>query len=164
MPAFFKVYQNNVSSNPNRGKWYARPAYTGTVDERTLAREIEKRSTVHLADVEAVIASLTELIQQHIQNSERVKLTGIGTFKISFSSTPVEERDDFSPAKIYNPRVIFQEERTLNTDHTVSTRALTGGARFQELPHYSSGDKTSQSGTTAQSDTGTQQSGDNTND
>lgn len=151
MAIYFKLYQNNQKKNPNRGKWYARPAYQETVNERDLAAEIEKKTTVHTADILAVLQALSEQIAEELRDSKRVHLTGLGTFKIGISTSPAGTRDDFKAnVNIKHARVLFQPE-TRGTGEA-RTRALLSGITYKE---WTSGNKHAASS----SDTGTTTSG-----
>lgn len=155
MSVKYVVYQNNNEKNPKKGWWYGRVKYQGTINERKMAEEIEKRSTVHLADILAVIASLKEVMAEHIMNSERVVLTDFGTFKLGMTTKAAETRDDFTTANIVSSRVIFQEAKTLNTNRTVSTRSMSTGVKFEELDHYEGNVKKTSTSKGTSSDSGT---------
>lgn len=154
MPVYYKKYQNKSKNEKTSGKYYGRPKYTTTVTERDLAKEIEKRSTVHLADVLAVIASLVEVMQEHLQSSERVTLTGLGTFKVGITTKGAATADEFTVANIKSSRILFAESKTVNSDHTVATRAMSTGTSFVEWGSEAKTKKTSTTDSGSSSDSG----------
>lgn len=131
MALYFKIYQNNQEKNPNRGKWYARPQYQETVTERDLAAEIEKKTTVHTADILAVLQALSEQIAEELRDSKRVRLTGLGTFKVGISTRPADTPEKFSAREnIKSAHVIFQPETKITGSGR--TRALLSGITYKE--------------------------------
>lgn len=131
----YKVYQDNRESNPNRGSWYARVAYEGTVGINELAESIEEKCTVHKADVVAVIVALIGEMTRALQNSQRVKLENFGTFKMGLCSVPAPTRQKFTAANIKSIHVLFQPA-TRRTNGSVTTRAFITGARVKEWSNY----------------------------
>lgn len=159
MTAYYKKYQEMREKSPNVGKWYGRAVYTGTVTERDMAEEIEKRSTVHLADVLAVLASMKELIKTYVQDSKRVRLADLGTFKLGFSSSPSEKAEDFDASNIMRPHLLFTEERVIGADHTVQTRAFASGVKFKEYGSDTSSKTKKTSSDSSSSGSGSSDSG-----
>ena len=82
MPVYYRITQDNRKNSAHKGEYYGRAVYEGTVDEYDLAKAIEAKCTVHRADVVAVIIALIDEMTRALQSSQRVKLTGFGTFKI----------------------------------------------------------------------------------
>ena len=81
MAVFYRKYQEKREGNKNYGKWYGRSVILNTVSTKDLASEISHATTVTYADVLAVLAGASEAMKQHLQNSQKVVLDGIGAFK-----------------------------------------------------------------------------------
>lgn len=114
MSILFKKYMNKMKGNAGFGKWYGRAVILDTISTKELAEEVSHATTVTYADVLAVLAELTSAIKGHLQNSQRVKLDGIGSFRVGIVTAPAESRKSFSAANIkrfninYQPEVKFQ--------------------------------------------------------
>ncbi|NDV65372.1 HU family DNA-binding protein [Bacteroides sp. 224] len=93
--------------------YYGVPIISGQVDEELLAAEICHRSSLTEADVLAAIHSLKDLIQEHLQHGNSVKLKGIGTFSVSASSEGCETPEACTPAKVKAQRVCFRADNHL---------------------------------------------------
>lgn len=77
-------------------KYYATVDRNQTVTTNVLAKEIAARSTVSRADILAVLASFSEVIIEHLKNSDAVKLNDIGTFYPTIASKGVANEGDFN--------------------------------------------------------------------
>lgn len=134
MAVFYKLYQNNNKNFVNKGKWYARSVITETVDTNQLAARIQRNCTVKKSDVLAVLTELTEVMQDELQASHRVKLNGIGSFKIGISTGPADTAKDFQPAKhLKGLHVLFSPEMKKDASQ-MRTRALLNGCLVMEAP------------------------------
>lgn len=123
--------------DPANGKWFAKAVHLGTVDERTLAKDIAYSCTCTEADVLAVIQALIVEINTFISDSFAVKVDGLGIFRGAISSTGAVEASEFSAAKnITGVRVNFMEARTRNRMTGKFRRAISEGCRFMETPKY----------------------------
>ena len=123
--------------DPANGKWFAKAVHLGTVDERTLAKDIAYSCTCTEADVLAVIQALIVEINTFISDSFAVKVDGLGIFRGAISSTGAVEASEFSAAKnITGVRVNFMEARTRNRMTGKFKRAISEGCRFMETPKY----------------------------
>lgn len=121
--------------DPANGKWFAKAVHLGTVDERTLAKDIAYSCTCTEADVLAVIQALIVEINTFISDSFAVKVDGLGIFRGAISSTGAVEASEFSVSKnITGVRVNFMEARTQNLMTGKFRRAISEGCRFLETP------------------------------
>ena len=121
--------------DPANGKWFAKAVHLGTVDERTLAKDIAYSCTCTEADVLAVIQALIVEINTFISDSFAVKVDGLGIFRGAISSTGAVEASEFSVSKnITGVRVNFMEARTRNAMTGKFKRAISEGCRFMETP------------------------------
>lgn len=134
MSVFYKLYQDNKENSKNKGKWYARAVSTETVDINALANIMQQNCTVKKSDILAVLAELVEVMQQQLQSSKRVKLDGLGAFRIGLKTTPAESAKEFNAAKnVVGTRVLFQPYTRINKDRT-RVKALLNGCSVRELP------------------------------
>lgn len=133
MAIYFKKYQNKGEKSKSKGRFYARPVYTGTVNERDLAKEIEKQSTVSEADILAVISALVNVMTAAIKSSERVRLTGLGTFKMGFTTSPAETEKEFTVKNIKKAHVLFTPDGDKEGRSGIITRAMTSKLEFVDI-------------------------------
>lgn len=136
MAVIYKLYQNNMSNFKNKGKWYARAMHTGTVDIDALADIMQDNCTVKRSDIVAVLSELVETMTTQLQNSMKVKLDRLGTFKLGVISSGAETASDFSPRKnIVGLRVIFYPETKIDATGN-RIKALVSGTSVKEASEY----------------------------
>lgn len=134
MAVLFRLSQNKNSKSLAFGKWYARSVMTGTVDTEALATIMQRNCTVKKSDIMAVITELIETMQDQLQESKRVKLNGLGTFKIGISSKGALTASDYDARKdVKNLRVLFQPEVKKDVDGS-RKKTFISGCTVQEAP------------------------------
>lgn len=107
---------------------------TGTVDTDALATIMQRNCTVKKSDILAVITELIETMQDQLQESKRVKLNGLGTFKISISSSGASTASDYDVRKdVKSLRVLFQPEVKKDVDGN-RKKTFISGCNVQEAP------------------------------
>ena len=97
----FKKIQNKNDESTAFGKWFATAVYDQHfITTEELAEFIQTQASVKKSDIKAVLDEL----------GQKVKLDGIGIFKVGFSSIGVTEKDDCGAQTITVRRVLFQPE------------------------------------------------------
>lgn len=140
MAIYYKLYQYKGTDESRNGKWYGRLAYTGTDSVEELASAIQEKCTVHRADIMAVLTALTGEIDRALKEGRRVRIPGLGTFKVGISTRPADTRDEFTVAHNVNGlRVIFTPELHVNRTSKTTTRSLLQGAVVKEMSAYDDG-------------------------
>ena len=110
----FKVIQkNNPIDKDKNALFYPFPVYSDTLEIRDLLQEISYASSVTPSDVRAVTDSLVEILQRYLVRGNKVKVDGIGTFKLSFNGSGKETSKDVSATDIYNAKVTFLSDKNL---------------------------------------------------
>lgn len=136
MSVAYKLYQDKRPNLKTHDKWYARAVHIGTIDTNEIATIMQANCTLKRSDILAVLAELTEVMRIQLQNSLRVKLNGLGTFKIGLKTAPAEKVVDFSVAKnIKGLHVLFQPEVHIDAKRN-RTNVLLNGARVREASVY----------------------------
>jgi predicted histone-like DNA-binding protein len=87
---------------------YARTCINKQVDTSSVARKLARRSTIHIADVHAVLHGLAEILSEELQNGNQVHLDGIGKFRLSATGTSVPVSSGDRPPLPRNAKVLFQ--------------------------------------------------------
>ena len=117
---FVKVKNNNLRSNAY-GKWFGMAVYDKNfIETKQLAEYIQSQASVKRSDVIAVLDELGAAMKHFFEMGQKVKLEGIGIFKVGFSSIGADKAEDFGAQNITKRRVIFTPE---------TTRVVTGQAR-----------------------------------
>ena len=136
MAVNYKVYRSNRSGATN-GKFYARTAYRDTVTIKDLAKKMQANCTVKHSDIVAVLTELSEVMKDELQSGNRVKIDGLGTFKVGLSSKGAESANEFTAANIKNSHIIFTPEITVDASGK-RTKNLLAGLRVKEADAYES--------------------------
>ena len=108
----YKKVQNKIEGSVNYGKWYGRAVVLDTIDTKALAEEISHATTVTRADIMAVLIELVVAMKNHLQNSQKVDIDGLGSFRVGIQSTLADKAEDFNATKIKGYRVVFSPEVT----------------------------------------------------
>ena len=104
-------YQNNNSFSPAYKRYFAQAVYDNRfIGTEELAEFIQTQATVKKSDIKAVLDELGAALKHYFELGQKVKLDGIGIFKVGFSSIGVEKKDDCTAATITTRRVLFQPE------------------------------------------------------
>jgi len=103
--------KNNNSESAAFGKYYATPVYdTHFIETEELAAYIQQQATVKKSDIKAVLDELGGAMKHFFELGQKVRLDGIGIFKVGCSSVGVAKVEDCTAATITSRRVLFQPE------------------------------------------------------
>ena len=107
---FIKL-KNNIEDSKAYGKYYATAVYDKKfIETEDLAAFIQSQASVKKSDIKAVLDELGEALKHFFELGQKVRLDGIGIFKVGFSSIGVNKADDCTAATITTRRVLFQPE------------------------------------------------------
>lgn len=138
MPLLYKLHKKNSKNASVNGKWYATAYMSQTTNTQTLMERIQRNCTAKKSDVAAVITELVEVIQDELQASHRVKIDGLGSFKIGISSTGAESAKKFTVAdNVKSLHVVFQPETRYDRANKQRIKTFLSGTRLQEAGQYS---------------------------
>ena len=88
----------------------------GVVPLHQIAKSISVRSTVHRADVNAVLTVLPEVVLEYLSQGLSVRLGELGSFALRFRSKAAAKAEDFSSSNVkkvhirYTPSPIMLSE------------------------------------------------------
>ena len=103
--------QNKNNQSAAYGKYYAQAVYDSKfIGTSELADFIQTQATVKRSDIKAVLDELGAALKHYFELGQKVKLDGIGIFKVGFSSIGVNAKDECTAATITTRRVLFQPE------------------------------------------------------
>ena len=107
----FTKLQNNNSKSTAYGKWFATAVYDQRfVETEELANYIQQQASVKKSDIKAVLDELGGAMKHYFELGQKVKLDGIGIFKVGFSSIGTADKVGCTAATITTRRVLFQPE------------------------------------------------------
>ena len=107
----FKKLQNKNDDSTAYGKWFATAVYDQHfIETEELANYIQQQASVKKSDIKAVLDELGSAMKHFFELGQKVKLDGIGIFKVGFSSIGTNEKDDCGAQNITTRRVLFQPE------------------------------------------------------
>ncbi len=107
----FKKIQNTNDESTAYGKWFATAVYDQRfIDTEKLAEFIQTQASVKKSDIKAVLDELGSAMKHFFELGQKVRLDGIGIFKVGFSSIGAADKDSCGAANITTRRVLFQPE------------------------------------------------------
>ena len=107
----FKKLQNKNSESAAYGKWYATAVYDSHfIETEQLAEFIQTQASVKKSDIKAVLDELGGALKHFFELGQKIRLDGIGIFRVGFSSIGTTTKDDCGAQTITKRRVIFIPE------------------------------------------------------
>ena len=116
MAVIYRMSKDTRKHTAHPGKWFPRPVNLGTIETDQLARLVQRNCSVKRSDVVAVLIELSEVVQQLLRDSHRVRLDGIGSLMVGLSSDLCDGPKDFSREKLRNIHICFKPEKDLQMD------------------------------------------------
>ena len=113
MSVYYRLYQNKIKNNKAFGKYFARAVHTDMVDLDDISDIIERNCTLKRSDVKACLTELVEVMRDKMQSSNKVRINGLGIFKINVKSTGVSDPSEFKGNNITGYRVLFTPEHSV---------------------------------------------------
>ena len=108
---YIKTQNNNQYNPKSYGKYYAQPVYDQKfIETDEIADFIQTQATLKRSDIKAALDELGAAMKHFLEMGQKVKLSGIGIFKVGFSSIGVAKVEDCTASTITSRRVLFQPE------------------------------------------------------
>lgn len=101
------VPRANPQKRDDPPKLFAQPVYDGAVNTNFIGRQIAGRSSLTIGDIMNVLSNFFDEIPTYLLLGQTVKLDGLGTFRLSFTSDGAETEDTFKVGSIKNARILF---------------------------------------------------------
>ncbi|WP_154655645.1 hypothetical protein [Xylanibacter oryzae] len=126
-----QIKQRQKKNSRTAGLYFARAVHVGVIDADGLAKIMQANCTIKATDIKAVLTELGETIATQLQNSIRVKLDGLGSFKIGIRGIGSKTIDEYSVAKnVRDLHTNFQPE-TKKDATGLRQRAMLGGMKVR---------------------------------
>ena len=100
-----RINPNDIRSDR---KWYAIPVNSGkTVTLDDLAKQVSGRSSLTRGDVNSALQNLVDELPMFLLMGQSVQLGELGTVRISFSSSGIDDPAKFHTSMIRPVKIIF---------------------------------------------------------
>ena len=99
MAVYYKLTENQIKSSKGKGKWYAKARPIGVKTLEDMAAVIQRNCSMKRSDVLAVLSEFTEVFSGFLQDGFRVKINGLGAFKVGLRSEGAINPAEFKPEK-----------------------------------------------------------------
>ena len=105
----------NPQERDSEGKYFPYPVYEKTIGLDDFVKEIGHATSLTPTDVRAVLAELVEVFQRYLVRGNKLKISGIGTFKVSFKGTGKETAEEVNASSINREsiRITFVSDSSL---------------------------------------------------
>ena len=158
--------QNKNSKSTAFGKYFATAVY----DEKFITTEqiadfIQQQCSIKKSDIKAALDELGGAMKHFFELGQKIRLDGIGIFKVGFSSIGVNKVEDCSAATITERRILFQPEtervvvgQTTNKDGKIVQKYVVAKSLIKEVlfeeAHENTMKKSASSATGSESEQG----------
>jgi predicted histone-like DNA-binding protein len=96
----YKIVKETKPSLSTFGKYKAVAVHERTLDTKKIIEEVKERNGfLSEGTVEAVLIGLSEVINRHLRNGDKVRLDDWGLMKLEIESDKVDAPEDFKPKK-----------------------------------------------------------------
>lgn len=138
----YRKVQNKIENSNGFQKWYGKAVILSTVSTKDLAEELSHSTTVTRADILAVLAELTVAMHNHLLNSHKVVIDGLGTFRPGLICKSADDEKSFNASNIKGYRIVYRPEckytvTGVNTNGNRTgffTKSLLQGASAELMP------------------------------
>lgn len=114
------LYTLQRKKNPQKrdepGKWYAVPKSSKPLRNDVMSQMATEDTTIADVELEASAKLLARWIKNQLLQGTRVKVPGLGTFRITFSSDGVDDIRDFHAGLIHDVKISFIADAALRAD------------------------------------------------
>lgn len=108
---YIKSQNKNSHNAKSYGKYYAKPVYDEKfVETDEIADFIQTQATLKRSDIKAALDELGAAMEHFLEMGQKIRLAGIGIFKVGFSSIGVTDSNECTASTITSRRVLFQPE------------------------------------------------------
>ena len=108
---YIKSQNKNSHNAKSYGKYYAKPVYDEKfIETDEIADFIQTQATLKRSDIKAALDELGAAMKHFLEMGQKIRLAGVGIFKVGFSSIGVTAPDNCTASTITSRRVLFQPE------------------------------------------------------
>ena len=108
---FIKSQNKNSHNVKTFGKYYAKPVYDEKfIETDEIADFIQTQATLKRSDIKAALDEIGAAMKHFLEMGQKIRLSGIGIFKVGFSAIGVTDPDNCTASTITSRRILFQPE------------------------------------------------------
>ena len=97
----------NPQDTQSPARFHPTPVYIDTMDLDALSSDVSHSTSMTPADVKAVIVEVVTVLQKNLIRGVKIKIDGLGLFKLSFGGTGHEDAADVSALDINGVKVTY---------------------------------------------------------
>jgi predicted histone-like DNA-binding protein len=130
----FEFYETPDPSGKKTGKYHARVVTHNTVTSAEVARRIHMASSLTIGDVKNVLTALGEELAEHLGQSNRVHLEGIGYFQVTLGCGEVTDPKRTHAQSVGIKTVKFRVDKALRQRLVYHTRLVRSEIKRHSAP------------------------------
>ncbi len=97
----------NPQDTQSPARFHPTPVYIDTMDLDALSSDVSHSTSMTPADVRAVIVEVVTVLQKNLIRRVKIKIDGLGLFKLSFGGTGHENAKEVSALDISGVKVTY---------------------------------------------------------
>ncbi|MDR1155306.1 MAG: DNA-binding protein [Bacteroidales bacterium] len=101
------IPRSNPQDRNAAPKYYAKPVYAGSMDLKSISRDIADLSSLSPGDVYNVLVNFVNLLPKNTGKGFKISLGDFGSFRASFSSEGVDDPKQFNASMIRGKKVLY---------------------------------------------------------
>lgn len=95
----YKLVKESKPRLSTFGKYKATAVHGATIDTRQILEEVSRRNGFPIGELITAMMSLSDVINDHLRNGDKVRLDTWGLMKLEIESDKVDAPDEFSARK-----------------------------------------------------------------
>lgn len=113
----YKLMRRRGPQQPEEStKWYAVPKTGKAMKETAMSRAATEDTTIADFELTSAAKLIGKFIHNQVTQGKRVRIPGLGSFRISFGSEGVDDIQKFHTGLIRNVKVVFTIDNELRSD------------------------------------------------
>lgn len=129
MPIYYTVIEKGTPGVPGGGekRYYANTITAGETGMEEIVRRIEMNSTLSGGDIYGVNHAMTDVIAEELADGQIVRIYGLGSFRVSLSSSGHRTEEEVGDASILGTRILYRPgPKLLRMQRTLSFKKVPG--------------------------------------
>ena len=141
MAKYKLIKKVNPQKRQEPGKWYATPKSETPLSGKAMTHAATANTTTAPIEMEAALELLAKFVPQQLQQGHTVKISGLGTFRLTFKSDGVEDINSFrANCMIKNARIVFTPSKELRESVLSGLSFEDGGVLENDISYASLAD------------------------